>query len=111
MVKMGRYGRTKILRPLDPDKGQWGAVEIAARYSRVNLNRMDKRYKLPLQPAPDVIYAQGGEMWDIAAGLNWYLYDNLRFLANYIYSKDIDVLGKGIDGFAHVGQIRAQLDF
>ena len=32
-------------------------------------------------------------------------------MVNDVYSKDNDVLGTGLDGFAHIGQARAQIDF
>ena len=59
-------------------------------------------------------------------GLNWYVYSNLRFMANYIYSDinnapyyaDVDPDPNVEDlqlfranGDAHIFQMRAQVDF
>ena len=48
--------------------GGWGAWELAARVSGVNMN--------------DSIY-KGGAMNNATAALNWYVNDNIRFMADY----------------------------
>ena len=99
--KKGVFVRNKILEPL----GQgWGAWQIAARFSRL---------KVLSQTG-----ANAGNIRDISVGLNWYVYSNLRFMANYIYSDvDNDVFVDENDnvvvanGDAHIFQMWAQVDF
>jgi phosphate-selective porin OprO/OprP len=55
--------------------GGWGAWEIAARYSVVDLNdRLG---------SPDGV--AGGKQAIITAGLNWYVNRNIRFMINYLH--------------------------
>ena len=91
--KKGVFVRNTILEPL----GQgWGAWQIAARFSRLKvLNQAGEN---------------AGNIRDISVGLNWYLYSNLRFMANYIYS-DVDNAVEAADGNANIFQLRAQVDF
>jgi phosphate-selective porin OprO/OprP len=83
----GRFDGPKPLRPFKlkgEDRG-WGAWELLARYSAVDLT--------------DGII-RGGEHAAWTLGLNWYLNDNVRFFANYtrnqiehdLYDGDFDVL-------------------
>jgi len=55
--------------------GGWGAWEIAARYSVIDLN--DR-----LGFADGVA---GGKQTIITAGLNWYVNPNIRFMVNYLH--------------------------
>jgi phosphate-selective porin OprO/OprP len=91
--KKGVFVRNTILEPL----GQgWGAWQIAARFSRLKvLNQTGEN---------------AGNIRDISVGLNWYLYSNLRLMANYIYS-DVDNAVEAADGNANIFQMRAQVDF
>ena len=56
-------------KPFDPKKGQWGAVELAARYSNLDLNY------LPGQAgaAATASGVRGGEQNILSLGVNWYL--------------------------------------
>lgn len=71
-----------------------GAWEVAARYSRVNLNDADIR---------------GGRLSDVTLGVNWYLNANFRIQWNYLYS-DRDVSAPRNDGTAHAFVMRFSLD-
>jgi phosphate-selective porin OprO/OprP len=66
----GRFGRVSPLANFNPARGDWGAWEVAARFSYLDLTDRDIR---------------GGEQWDVTAGLNWYLFPNLRFMLNYVH--------------------------
>lgn len=75
--------------PVKP-KSPCGAWEIAARYSFVDLSDED------IDPAEDAMYA--GSEHNFTVGLNWYVNNNLRFMANYVYAdlpndRNLDIFG------------------
>ncbi len=63
--------------PVEPDRdfslrgGGWGAWQLTARYSCLDLNDKDIR---------------GGILGDLTLGLNWQLNPNLRWMLNYIHA-------------------------
>lgn len=69
--KGGVIDRLRPLLPFDPAKGHWGAVELAARYDRINLT------DLALSPLD-----HDGHAW--TGAVNWYLTGNLKIMLNYI---------------------------
>lgn len=71
----------------------WGAWEVAARYSRVNLTDGAIR---------------GGKQDAITAGLNWYLNPNTRLALDYIYN---DIEHDLYEGNLEVLQLRFFVDF
>ncbi|HEY8514321.1 MAG TPA: porin [Candidatus Binatia bacterium] len=71
-----------------PDAG-WGAFEVGARYSKIELDSGDVR---------------GGNLGDTTVGLNWYLNPNMRVMANYVYSARTDGAGS-----ANIYQARFQV--
>ena len=83
-------------KAITPDKnfnletGGSGALELAFRYSQLDLN--DGPY-------------QGGQLTDMTAGVNWYLNPNTRFMVNYI----IGDVKNGGDG--RILQTRFQVNF
>ena len=91
--KKGAFARNRILKPLGEG---WGAWQIAARFSRLELMNS--------------VGVSAGNIRDITLGLNWYLFSNFRMMANYIYS-DVENTADGFDGNANIFQMRAQIDF
>lgn len=97
----GAFGRVKPKANFDPANGDWGAFEVAARYSYLDLVNKD---------------ISGGDLWDVTAGLNWYLFPNLRAMLNYIHadvSNRVSTSGAGgpIDGTSDSVLARLQIDF
>jgi phosphate-selective porin OprO/OprP len=78
----------------------WGAFEVALRYSTVDLN-----------DGP----VFGGEEDDITLGANWYLGQHFKFQANYIWASTTKRYGAPINGDADVDprvfEVRAQVYF
>jgi len=99
----GSFGRVSPNANFNPTKGDWGAFEVAARFSYLDLN--DE-------------FVRGGKMWDVSAGINWYLYPNARIALNYVHSELDnrtvileDSTTPGVDGDADLVEARFYLDF
>ena len=89
--KEGTFGNLKPKSVVG--KGGYGAWEVLARYSELDLNDHD---------------IEGGEEQDVTLGLNWYPTSNLRFLLNYVWV--VDVVGGAFRGAEPgVAQVRAQV--
>jgi phosphate-selective porin OprO/OprP len=92
----GEFKRLKPSKNFDPDKGTWGAWEVALRHDGIDLD--DGAYN-------------GGEAKRMTLNLNWYLNENLRLLAGYERFYDLNKL-KSNDGsdldHMDVFQVRAQ---
>ena len=94
----GIFGRVTPNRPFKPTTGDWGAWQIAARYSWIDLRDGD---------------INGGEEQNVTAALNWHLYSNIRLQFNYTYA-DVDDTGdvlSNASGEIHAFQTRAQIEF
>ena len=87
----GAFDRIKPLEAfgMKNDRGI-GAWEIAARYSRLNLNDQ---------------FIVGGKLQDLTLGLNWYLNPNMRLMWNYVLADRTDI------GKTNILQTRFQVDF
>lgn len=72
------------------EQGGWGAFEVTARYSSLNMNSFD---------------FTGGKMNDLTIGLNWFLNPATRVMANYIYA------GINASDHANIFQMRFQVAF
>ena len=90
----GAFGRPKPNRKFDLKKGTLGAVELAARMSRIDLNDGD---------------FHGGVERNFTLGVNWYPHNNARVTFNYILAYldrgDLD------DESTSIVSMRFQVDF
>lgn len=71
----GEFKRLKPRNPFDMGKGTWGAWEVAARYDQLDLEDED---------------IMGGEQKRATLALNWYLNENVRLMADYARSFDLE---------------------
>jgi phosphate-selective porin OprO/OprP len=92
--KAGAYGRVTPQHPFQWGKcTQWGAWELAARWSMLDLTDKD---------------IHGNQLQDGTLGLNWYLNKNTKFQFNYVQA----ILDSpGAVSQASLFAVRAQLDF
>jgi phosphate-selective porin OprO and OprP len=67
------------LHPFDPHKGQWGALQVVARYAELDIDNN----AFPVFANP-VTSASAAQAW--SAGLNWYLNKNIRLNASYSHT-------------------------
>ncbi len=94
----GIFSRVKPNNPFAPEQGKWGALELAARYSYIDLNNKS-------------IF--GGREENITIGANWWLYQNVRMMLNYVYAS-VDDTGEHLgntDGQIHTIMARAVIEF
>lgn len=92
----GVFGRVKPRCPANAMCGDWGAWEIAARMSYIDLNGLNL-------PGP------GRRLTNYTAGLNWYLNNFTKMQFNWIHS-DLDDATIG-PSTADTVAMRCQLDF
>jgi phosphate-selective porin OprO/OprP len=78
----------------------WGAWELAARYSYVNLNDGNGANRI-----------QGGVMEGVTLGVNWYLNSNLLCQFNYVYDHRFDLPVGSIPGNVSGLGMRVMLSF
>jgi phosphate-selective porin OprO/OprP len=76
-------------RPMVPfsSSGGWGAWELAARYSRMNLNFEEGLAGTAATPGS----VRGGDQNVLTLGVNWYLNPNFKVMMNYLLI-DVDRL-------------------
>jgi len=90
-----RYNAKKGAFSQIKPKSKYGALELAARYSEVDLEDEN---------------ITGGEEHDTTVGVNWYLNRNVRLMANYVWvNADPDSAGGSAD--ANIFEMRAQVIF
>ena len=79
-------------RSFDPAKGQWGAVEIAGRYTSVAVDGDVFTNNYAARPAN----TDGADVY--TAGVNWYLNKNIRLMLNYEHADFNSPLTSGSKG-------------
>jgi phosphate-selective porin OprO/OprP len=82
----GAYSAIIPDRPFSLAEGGWGAWELGARISYIDLND-NFTAGLPLASQPGAV--AGGKQTAFTLGLNWYVNSNMRFMLNYVHA-DID---------------------
>ena len=87
--RVGVFGRVIPKQDFRPWEGHWGAFQVAARVSYLDLDDED---------------INGGRQTNLALGLNWYLFPNFRIMLNYIHAHVASQGGEDI------GQMRLQID-
>jgi len=85
------FNNPRVITPFDWDSGQWGAWEIAARYSALDLNWQEGEIGQTMAASP-VGGVRGGQEQIITLGLNWYLNNNILMRFNYLIA-DVNKLG------------------
>jgi phosphate-selective porin OprO/OprP len=105
----GAYGSPNPVDEFSFDKPGWGAWELAARYSVLDLN-FDAGTPGTLA-APDAI--RGGEQKIWTAGLNWYPNNAIRFLLDYQHTDAtrLNSTGASIGGRLDAVSFRSQISF
>jgi phosphate-selective porin OprO/OprP len=79
---MAAYANPRVAMPFALDGGGWGAWEIAARYSDLNLDWHPGSLGTR---CPLVGCVRGGKQKILTLGLNWYLSNRVRFLFDYMF--------------------------
>jgi phosphate-selective porin OprO/OprP len=104
-----RFDAPKMNYNFNPAAGTWGALELAARYSDLDLN-WHEGVGGAATPTGGI---RGGEQKIWTVGVNWYLNPDIRFMLDYLHVK-IDRLnaagaqqGQSYDALA----LRSQLTF
>ena len=88
------FDRTKVRSEL-LDEGGWGAIELVARYSSLDLNDEDAG-------------VAGGRMDDVTLGASWYLSSYAKLMVNYVTATKSDAEK---EGKASALAARMQFDF
>jgi phosphate-selective porin OprO/OprP len=91
-----RFDAPKMNYNFNPSAGTWGAVELVARYSDMDLNYHSGA--AGVAQAADAI--RGGEQKITTAGVNWYLNPAIRLMLDY---QHVDVSRLNAAG-AQIGQ-------
>jgi phosphate-selective porin OprO and OprP len=90
------FDRTKVKSDF-LDEGGWGAWEVLARYSSLDLNDEDAG-------------VLGGKMDDVTVGLSWYMSSYAKLMFNYVMATLSDADGEEIGKESAVAA-RMQFDF
>jgi len=108
----GHIERQKVKKPFDPSKRQWGAWELAVRYSWFEVD--DKFFQAnglyPGSPAASATAnANEGDSW--TAAINWYLNSMTRVMVDWVHSEASNDLSGGTSNiWKHDGDSVADTD-
>jgi phosphate-selective porin OprO/OprP len=105
----GGFTGVKPGKPFDRSKGTWGALEVAARYSVLDLNDREGVFG----SATPVGGVRGGEQKVTTVGLNWYPNTTVRFLLDYQWIRvdRLNAAGASLDTDVDVVSLRSQFAF
>ena len=105
----GGFTGVKPAKTFDRSKGTWGALEVAARYSVLDLNDRAGVFRAAA-PAGGV---RGGEQKVTTVGLNWYPNNTVRFLLDYQWIRvdRLNAAGASLDTDVDVVSLRSQFAF
>lgn len=107
---MATFGSPQVKKPFSLDGTGWGAWEIAARYSDLDLNWQEGAAGTPC-PGAYAGCIRGGEQKIWTIGLNWYLSDYVRLDLDYLRI-DVDRLDAfGISSGRRFGVLGTRLQF
>ena len=95
ILGQGRRYRATSSRMRKPRLNRDGAVELALRYSYINLNDQDED--------------NNGQQTDYTLGVNWYINDEIKLMLNYIVAEPMET--KLYNGRLHVLQTRMLFAF
>jgi phosphate-selective porin OprO/OprP len=97
----GAFDRVRPNENLFGKEGGFGAIELAVRYSSIDLND---------GPATSA-GVTGGKESNIAGGVNWHLNPNMRVMLNYVYADVKDQGTAKFDGKENAFMLRFQFDW
>ena len=105
----GGFNGIRPARPFSLKEGGWGALEVGARYSRLDLND----HAGVAGVAAPLGGIRGGEQKISTVGLNWYPNSVVRFLLDYqwINVERLNAAGAHIDSDVNVVSLRSQFAF
>ncbi len=83
----GAYTAISPAHPFDfahLSEGAWGALELGARYSIIDL---DSNYSSGQVTSASTSAVAGGKQQVFTIGANWYVNNNIRFMLDYLHGK------------------------
>jgi phosphate-selective porin OprO/OprP len=92
-------------KPFDPSKGQWGALELAARIHSLGID--DEVFARAL--ADPTRAPSKAQAW--AVGLNWYLNRNVKYVLNFEQTRFDGGSASGDRRKENAVLVRAQVSF
>jgi phosphate-selective porin OprO/OprP len=107
-TQFGHWERVTPLQNFAIDGSHWGAFQVAARYSYVDLQSASINHNAPAPTklnAPSSGNGGAGALDDITGGINWYLNPVTRVSLNYVWAHRESI------GDSNIVQGRVQLAF